>query len=188
MQSLPASRGVMDRVRNFELLYASHAAAVKAYALRRADPWLADDVVSDVFLVCWRRMEDVPEEPLPWMIGVARRALSTRRRSEDRRKALSDRVAFETPAVTSQISHDDGTLLEAMRSLSDDDRELLLLTAWEGLSPRQAAIATGAKAPTVRVRLLRARRRLAAALAATDPRGDTATSTAPAPRTSEVSQ
>jgi RNA polymerase sigma-70 factor (ECF subfamily) len=53
-----------------------------------------------------------------------------------------------------------GAVVQAMHTLSDDDRELLTLTAWEGLSPAQIAAVMGAEAGTVRVRLHRARRRL----------------------------
>ncbi len=77
----------------FELLYAKHAPAVKAYVLRRADASTADDVVAEVFVVCWRRFEEIPVDPLPWLLGVARRVLSTQRRGERRRGALHDRLA-----------------------------------------------------------------------------------------------
>ena len=83
----------MERRLRFELLYAKHAPAVKAYVLRRADASTADDVVADVFVVCWRRFEEVPVDPLPWLLGVARRVLSTQRRGERRRGALHDRLA-----------------------------------------------------------------------------------------------
>jgi RNA polymerase sigma-70 factor (ECF subfamily) len=49
-----------------------------------------------------------------------------------------------------------------MRELSDDDRELLLLVSWEGLSPSEAAKVLGISALATRSRLHRARRRLLA--------------------------
>ena len=82
----------MERRLRFELLYAKHAPVVKAYVLRRADPTTADDVVADVFVVCWRRFEVIPTDPLPWLLGVAWRVLSTQRRGERRRGALRDRL------------------------------------------------------------------------------------------------
>ncbi len=59
---------------------------------------MADDVVAEVFVVCWRRFEDVPADPLPWLLGVARRVLSTQRRGERRRGALRERLAEAVPA------------------------------------------------------------------------------------------
>lgn len=158
----------------FELLYAKHAPAIKAYVLRRAYPSAADDVVAEVFVVCWRRFEEVPADPLPWLLGVARRVLSTQRRGERRRGALRDRLAEmgpggieTTPAVGdgALVGLADGALAGALARLGEADRELLLLIAWDGLSPAQVATVLGVKPATARVRLLRARRRLTHALA-----------------------
>lgn len=157
----------MERRLRFELLYGKHAAAVKAYVLRRVDPSMADDVVAEVFVVCWRRLEELPADALPWLLGIARRVLSTHRRGERRRAALGERLA--------QVSHSelaapapvlcDGVVAAALRRLGETDRELLLLIAWEGLSPTRAAAVLHIKPATARVRLLRARRRLSGALA-----------------------
>ena len=79
----------MDRQARFEQLYRAHAGAVRAYAVRRArSDAIADDVVSDVFLVVWRRLDDVPDRPVPWLLLIARRALANRRRSGRRAAAL----------------------------------------------------------------------------------------------------
>jgi RNA polymerase sigma-70 factor (ECF subfamily) len=147
----------------FELLYAKHAQAVKAYVLRRADASTADDVVAEVFVVCWRRFEEIPVDPLPWLLGVARRVLSTQRRGERRRGALHERLAEQAPDPSGETLRDSG-LAAALARLSDADRELLLLIAWDGLSPAQAATVLAIKPATARVRLLRARRRLTQAL------------------------
>src|SRR5439155_83532 len=66
--------------------------AVFAYARRRATKDEADDVVSETFLVAWRRFDELPAEPLPWLIGTARKVLANRRRSDDRRDALVVRL------------------------------------------------------------------------------------------------
>jgi RNA polymerase sigma-70 factor, ECF subfamily len=179
----------MERRLRFELLYAKYAPAVKAYALRRAEVATADDVVAEVFVVCWRRFDEVPADPLPWLLGVARRVLSTQRRGERRRLALHDRLARTAGSSIAQApgglagvesggsidaslcdadgviaSVADTALARALARLSDGDRELLLLIAWDGLSPAEAASVLGLKPGTVRVRLLRARRRLTQAL------------------------
>ena len=149
----------------FELLYAKHGPAVKAYVLRRSDPSTADDVVAEVFVVCWRRFDEVPADPLPWLLGVARRVLSTQRRGERRRGALRERLAETTAEPTDPtLTIEDGSLAAALGRLSSSDRELLLLIAWDGMSPAQAAEVLEIKPATARVRLLRARRRLKGAL------------------------
>jgi RNA polymerase sigma-70 factor, ECF subfamily len=160
---------VVDRRVRFELLYASYAPAVKAYALRRADAALADDVVAEVFVVCWRRFEELPPEVLPWLLGVARRVLSTQRRGEQRRLALNKRLRTSSEMQAPPLQPPtDGALAAALAGLSEDDRELLLLIAWDGLTPSGAAAILGIKPTTARVRLLRARRRLSEALDAAE--------------------
>lgn len=155
----------------FEVLYAKHSATVKAYALRRADAATADDVVAEVFVVCWRRFDEIPPDPLPWLLGIARRVLSTERRGEQRRVALRVRLSenVDEPENVGGPIHtgrtvEDPVLGDALARLSENDRELLLLIAWDGLSPTEAAAVLGVKPATARVRLLRARRRLTQAL------------------------
>jgi RNA polymerase sigma-70 factor, ECF subfamily len=151
----------------FEVVYHQHAVAVKGYALRRADPARADDVVAEVFLVAWRRLDAVPAEPRPWLFGVARRVLANERRRAARQDAVVDRMGV--PDCGGAHSADGaasagGTLGAALAVLSDTDREALLLTAWEGLNHSEAALVLGVREATFTVRLHRARRRLARAL------------------------
>jgi RNA polymerase sigma-70 factor (ECF subfamily) len=157
--------GVERRLR-FELLYGKYGPVVKAYALRRVHESAADDLVAEVFMVCWRRFDELPLDPLPWLLGVARRVASTQRRGERRRAALGERLieaALDPPETVPALT--DSLLAQALERLRDSDRELLLLIAWDGLSPAQAAVVLGIKPATARVRLLRARRRLVRSLA-----------------------
>jgi RNA polymerase sigma-70 factor (ECF subfamily) len=159
----------MDLESRFEALYRAHADAVHAYALRRTSPAAADDVVAETFLVVWRRLSDVPEPALPWMLGVARRVLANRRRTDSRADALARRLAGTEP--TTAPAHDiDDELNQRVRfalaGLGERDRELLMLVAWEGLRVQEAAEVLGVRSGTLAVRLHRARKRLDEALAA----------------------
>ena len=159
-----------DRVAD---IYQRHASDVAAYAIRRADSGSdAADVVAETFLVAWRRHEVVPNEPdtLPWLYGVARRVLANQRRTHRRRGRLRERLVSEFERVDlDQAATDEieefRRVAAALRRLSDDDAELLRLTAWEGLSPTEIATATGLAPGTVRQRLRRARQRLRRLLA-----------------------
>lgn len=158
----------------FRRLFADHFDVVTGYAMRRTNPADAADVVAETMLVAWRRIADVPAPPAtkPWLLGVARRVLANQRRGTTRRVALSQRLAVELETMTSRREpdlaiasvHNDNLRL-ALDALSPDDRELLLLSAWEGLSPADIAIAFEIPAVTARTRLHRARRRLRAQLA-----------------------
>ncbi|MDA0185681.1 hypothetical protein OJ997_35580, partial [Solirubrobacter phytolaccae] len=73
-----------SRQARFEALFTEHYAAVHRYALRRAEPPLAEEVVNEAFLVAWRKLDQVPEEPLPWLYSTAGHVLANRRREANR--------------------------------------------------------------------------------------------------------
>jgi RNA polymerase sigma-70 factor (ECF subfamily) len=149
-------------VTDFDALYVAHRDDVWRYFKRRT-PADHEDLVTEVFLVAWRRRDQVPREPLPWLYGVARRVLANHRRADDRREALAARaaahaaVAAPDPAEAVGLRTD---LARALAGLSDHDRELVLLVAWEGLTLAEAAAALGCRRGAAAVRLHRARRRL----------------------------
>ena len=160
--TIPASRQ-RDAELAFTELFEAHYDAVLAYAIRRIDRATAEDVAAETFAVAWRRFRSVPREARPWLFGVARKVLANTRRSAARRQALVVRLAGqprseELPAPElSELGH-------ALSRLGEKDREALLLAAWEGLPPREAATVMGVTPTVYRVRLYRARRRLKAEL------------------------
>src|SRR4051812_25265412 len=121
----------------FVALYEAHAGAVLAYARRRIGPDQAEDVLAETFLVAWRRRRDVPADALPWLYAVAANVLRNRARSARRQVALEARLAAE-PAFGATGDAPDPRLRDALAALKPIDREALLLTAWEGLSPDRA--------------------------------------------------
>jgi RNA polymerase sigma factor (sigma-70 family) len=156
----------MDRRIRFETLYRAQGGAVRAFVHRRVPPAAADDVVADVFVIAWRRLDDAPAEEFAWLLRIARGVLANRRRVEARRVALRDRLAANATverAETADRLDDDSVVMRALQTLSERDQELLLLVAWDGLDRPQAAHALGISPSTFSVRLHRARRRLARA-------------------------
>ena len=157
-----------DRRSRFEALFAGQHAPVRAYVRRRAPAELVDDVLADTFLVAWRRFDDVPgADPLPWLLAVARRQLANQLRAQRRRGALGERLRTLLPTSSVEWSPPAGIDLDlaaAIGMLSDAEREALLLVAWEGLDGTRAARAADCSPAAFRVRLHRARRRVAAAL------------------------
>jgi RNA polymerase sigma-70 factor (ECF subfamily) len=154
----------LDRRRRLERLFAEHSQEVRAYALRRIDAASADDAVSEVFVVACRRLDDVPADALPWLLACARRVLANQRRGAGRQRALLERLAGSGATEVPDWEPGGRSLLRALSELSESDREVLLLIAWEGLDPARAAAALECSRTTFAVRLHRARRRLAAAL------------------------
>jgi RNA polymerase sigma-70 factor (ECF subfamily) len=151
----------------FEAIYRSHHGAVRAYLLRRAEPELAQDALSETFLVAWRRFDQLPPDPLPWLLATARRTLANQRRSSRRLAGLRERIADSEAAAIQDRSDqiaDAELVRQALAELPERDRELLMLVAWEGLGPARAAAAAGCSRATFAVRLHRARKRLDRAL------------------------
>jgi RNA polymerase sigma factor (sigma-70 family) len=156
----------------FEALFRAHARPLLGYALRRVDrPEDAADVVAETMLVAWRRLDEVPAggDARPWLFGVARRVLANSQRGLRRRDRLGERLHTE---LGEQVAADHAAVVEtvlavreALAGLDADDREVLLLTTWEGLQPSEIAVALDLPGPTVRTRLHRARRRLRQRLA-----------------------
>jgi RNA polymerase sigma-70 factor (ECF subfamily) len=160
-----------EAIERFQALYAAHHGQVYAYAVSRAGRQLADEVVSEVFLIAWRRLADVPDPALPWLLTVARNTASSQFRGSARQRSISAELrAWVTEAQLSAPDVADEVtgrivVLAALAALPEADRELLTLVAWHGLRPDEAAQVVGCSQATYFVRLHRARRRLERAMA-----------------------
>jgi RNA polymerase sigma-70 factor (ECF subfamily) len=147
-------------------LWDRHADQLYAYARRRVGASDAPDVVAEVFAVAVAHPGKVPDDALPWLYRTAWNVIANLWRADQRRARLVG-VATEAADPAVDVVELDA-MLGALATLSDDDREALLLTAWEGLDGRRAAAAAGCSAATFAVRLHRARRRLERALTLAD--------------------
>jgi RNA polymerase sigma-70 factor, ECF subfamily len=157
------------RDEEFDVFYRTHVSYVRAYCLRRADKALAEDAVSESFEIAWRRWGEIPTQPKGWLLGVARRVLANRRRTERRQQSLVARLAAQ-PVAERGSGAEGPPVLEVLSRLSGLDQEVLKLAAWEELSSREAADVLGCSPVAFRLRLHRARRRLATALSEIDER------------------
>ncbi len=148
-------------------LYEGHVDAVMSYSLRHLAPASAEDAVSDTFLVAWRKLDEVPPEPRGWLIVTARNTIRNRYRTQATAVALETRLqqitqlAADPADVTAERRAD---LLAALGCLSDDEHEAILLVSWDGLTGAEASRALGCSHGALRVRVHRARQKMAAAL------------------------
>jgi RNA polymerase sigma-70 factor (ECF subfamily) len=153
----------------FAAVFLELSPRVYSFARRHCDPVSAQDVTSETFLVVWRRMDELPDAPLPWLLGIARNVLRNQVRAAVRRDRLVETLTAAPgtsrcgPAADVELI-ERTRLAEALLELTDREREALLLVAWEGLTPAQGAIVTGCSASTFARRLSRGRARLTAAL------------------------
>ncbi|MBB5935447.1 RNA polymerase sigma factor [Streptomyces zagrosensis] len=156
----------------FEPLVERHSRALHGYFARRA-PGAADDLLAEAWLRAYagRGTYDAARGPVrAWLFGVARNVLAAHWRGLER-PALGAALAG---AASSDPWHavdqrlDAAAIAPLMRrtlaELPAVERELLLLIAWEQLSPTEAAAVVGVPAGTARSRLHRARTRLREAL------------------------
>jgi RNA polymerase sigma-70 factor (ECF subfamily) len=150
-------------------MYVAYYPRVLAYATSLVGRSTGEDITSEAFTVAWRRWRDVPAARLPWLLGVARNLVRDLRRSdarqyelavaEGRRVSTADDIAADVAERTS--------VLRALAGLPDADRELLTLVAWHGLRQQEIGRVLHCSTAAVSVRLHRARRRLAQAMADT---------------------
>src|SRR6478736_858442 len=161
----------------FEALFREHVAGIASYCrwcLRsRGD---AEDAVAEVFLVAWRRLDDVPagEAARSWLYATARRVVANEARADARRSRLNEKLIGQP--VTIEEGEEEplaGEVHEALAALAPRDRELLFLTECEGLTATEIGTIVCRPPVTVRVRLHRAKRRFRAAFEARTPATDT---------------
>lgn len=172
------NQSMSTQVDDFRAMFRANHPKVVAYARRRADDAVADDVVAETFLVAWRRRAELSmiDNPLPWLYAVAGNQLRNQHRSANRHlrlvskmaddatagprpaaEAAEGRAPFETdPAVD--------VVRSALATLSFDDQEVLRLIAWEELSYQEAADVLGCSVDAVAQRIRRAKQRLARAI------------------------
>ena len=149
----------------FRQLYRQHAEVVFSYLLRRCSSQVdAQDALAETFLVAWRRPDQMPEGDAArlWLYGVARRVLANQRRSERRRRRLMQRLEAQPAEVVAgpDVVAGVGDILGALSRLSEGDREILQLAAWEELSHPEIAAILGCSENASAIRLHRARARL----------------------------
>ena len=156
----------------FERCFRDHYADILAFALRRiAGRQAAEDAASETFAVVWRHRDQIPDPPLPWLYAIAVRVIANQRRSVRRRGNLEQRLAHEAgteaPAPEpNEAVHLRTDFATAFQLLSQSEREVLSLIAWDGLTPREAAVVLDCSYGAFRVRFHRARRKLRKHLAA----------------------
>jgi RNA polymerase sigma factor (sigma-70 family) len=159
-----------ERRHRLEQMFLEHAPRVLDYArYRGATLTEAEDVVSEVFIVLTRRLEDapaVPGEMLPWLFGVARKVLGNQLRSSRRRQALTER-SEEAVIWTNRGDQDVSAVAtrnliirQSLSKLREKDREALLLVAWDGLQYEEAARVLGCTPGALRQRIFRTRQLL----------------------------
>ncbi len=157
-----------------DALYAQHFNAVAAYCSRRLPLPAANDAIAETFLVVWRKLEKVPagDATLPYLYRVAANVIAHQRRTFARQSRLKTKLATiaPNPAASPEIQVIDHAahreVIEALETLSDADRDVIQLRAWEELTVPEIAEVLQISVAAAGKRVERALGRLARALAA----------------------
>ena len=141
---------------------------------RRTEASDVQDVIAETFLTAWRRFDELPIDPVPWLFVTARNVMANRNRSTQRRRTLDDKLSSElrgsgSYALSNDESDIDQQLLAAIAELPEGEREAFMLVALDGLNARRASHVLGCSPATFRMRLHRARQKLKQQLGAIRP-------------------
>lgn len=152
-------------MQRFSRLYRQHYAAIHGFAYRRLhDRGAAADATAEVFLVAWRRIDEIPAVELGWLFGVAHRVVLTANRSASLLTVTLDDgdPTSGTGDLTDRYEHLEELrrVASAVNRLSPTDRQVLLLVAWEELTGAELSAALECSRGAAAVRLHRARTRL----------------------------
>lgn len=158
----------------FAELFERHSTSVAAFIRRRVGVDAVDDVLSETFLVAFRRRGDFDttwDSARPWLLGIASRVLKKFRADEARHwravgasgsaAEVADEGGIDKASQRLDAAAAVSELAPRIAALSSRDRETLLLYAWGGLTQEEVAVALGIPVGTVASRLNRVRRKLA---------------------------
>lgn len=154
------------REQRFTDVFGATHQAVTRFVARRVPSSMVDDVVAEVFLTAWRRLDDVGDPPLPWLYVTARNVIANSVRGSKRADALAVRIAetalgvfgIEPDPADAAVVHLD--LAHAWERLSAAEQEVLSLAYWEDLPAPEIGEVLGLTPVAVRARLSRARAHL----------------------------
>ena len=157
------------RPQAFATIFDRHYDAVHRYLARRAGPDRADDLAAATFATAFERRATFRDhlEARPWLFGIATNLLRNDWRAQQRALHAVDELAAQAGRASTGTAAepDRPPLAELLGRLDPDQRDVLLLHAWEGFSYQEIAAALDVPVGTVRSRLSRGRARLRAALA-----------------------
>lgn len=164
----PMASPANEREQRFRDVYDAAYIDLLRFVRRRVHPAHAEDVVGEVMLVAWRRLDDVPadrSDARAWLFGVARKTLQNTRRREGRHDAAAIRLAEVRHGPEGAGHHPDliahrTDIAAAWPLLSATDQEAITLSVLDGLTAPEAAAVLGISAAAFRLRLSRARRAL----------------------------
>lgn len=153
-------------MRDFHDLYARYAGDVHRFATYLSgDPAMADDITSETFLRAWTSSSPIKEATVKsYLFTIARHLYFAETRRTARHDELADALPSGAPSAEDRVAHQASLarVLKALAQLPAVDRAALLLRTRDGLSYEDIAAALELSLSSVKVKVHRARLKLAA--------------------------
>lgn len=148
----------LEREKRFLATHTGAHDRIYRYFRRRTDgPATAEDLCAEVFRIVWEKSGQDAELPVLVAFGIAKNVLRNHDRSLSRSAGLIGALRSERiPGTTTEES----AVRDAIDHLGPKEREVLLLTYWDGLTAVEVAHLLDTTATAVRMRLHRARKEL----------------------------
>jgi RNA polymerase sigma factor (sigma-70 family) len=157
LQTHLGERVELERQKRFMAAHAACHDRIYRYFRRRADsPSTAEDLCAEVFRIAWEKSGHGEELSAMFLFGVAQNVLRNHLRSA----ARSANLVLSLQLERTEHADADGSVLEALARLKPDEREVLLLTYWDGFSSSELSDLLNTTATAIRMRLHRARKAL----------------------------
>lgn len=150
----------------FDAIFRASLGEITRFIARRVAQSEIEDIAAELFALAWSKHESIPEGmELPWLYKTARYLIANHHRKANNRTRIFSRLNPPTSAPSAEsIAISDLELADGWRKLSSAERDILALSAFEGLTPKEIAVALEISANAVGIRLHRARVKLAALL------------------------
>jgi RNA polymerase sigma-70 factor (ECF subfamily) len=148
-----------------DALYTEHRERIMKVLIRmlKGDIAAAEDLAQETFVTAWTKRNSVPDEPIGWLILVAKNHFLNFGRAQRRRRTVTydgEVMNLLAPAPAADVEFESSSVrLNGFERLSKKDREILVLRHVYGLDGNEIADALGIRPATARQRLARAERR-----------------------------
>lgn len=149
----------------FSTLFTDCAAQVSRYIYRRTNADAVEDLTAETFATAWRKRDEIPQGfEVQWLYRTAGFLVANHNRKH-KPVLLEEFPEIAQDSDPSAIVIEDDALRKAFYRLSEKDRKVLVLAAWEGQSSEQIAEVIGGTANSAAVALSRARARFSTTFA-----------------------
>ncbi len=155
----------------FEAIYSKTFDDVFRYLLRRTDSQQdAEDLIAEVYTTAWKKLSSVPANgELPWLYTTAHNHLRNYWRKQSKKRDNEQFKELQPEDAVEQPTSESNSLAVCIKQLKEDDAEIIRLSCWEGLSPKELAEVYKCSTNAIYIKLHRAKERLQQKLAEQDP-------------------